>query len=104
MLVFFQDGLQPTVQDLLTLMMIISDNTATDMVMHWLSVEQINATLRDLGLHATHVPLTIRKIFENLLPRADPTQDLYALAAREETGDEPTDPVALRRLKPKDEA
>ena len=29
---YFESGLQPTVRDLLTLMIIISDNTATDMV------------------------------------------------------------------------
>lgn len=99
-LVFFDDGLMPTVKDLLTLMIIISDNTATDMVMHRVGVPSINQTLRDFGLHHTHVPLTIRQIFESMLPSADPTQDLYALAARqqadEETGAEPKDPVAFR--------
>jgi beta-lactamase class A len=73
----------PTVLDLLTLMIIISDNTATDMVIHRLGIERINQTLRELGLEQTHLPLTIRKIFESMLPSADPTQDLYALAARE---------------------
>jgi beta-lactamase class A len=95
-LVFLEDGLAPTVRDLLTLMIIISDNTATDMVMHRLGVESINRTLRALGLARTHVPLTIREIFESILPNADPTQDLYALAAREEDVT-PEDPVAYRR-------
>ena len=78
-LTFFDDGLQPTLRDLLTLMIIISDNTATDMVMHRLGVESINQTMHGLGLTEIHVPLTIRKIFEDMLVSADPTQDLLEL-------------------------
>ncbi len=83
-LTFFDDGLTPTVRDLLTLMMIISDNTATDMVIHRLGLDAINGTLRALGLRHTFLPMTIRNIFESILPSADPTQDQYtqALAAK----------------------
>jgi beta-lactamase class A len=79
-LTFCEDGLRPTLRDLLTLMIIISDNTATDMVMHRLGVETTTRTMHDLGLTEIHVPLTVRKIFESLLPSADPTQDLLELA------------------------
>lgn len=79
-LTFFDDGLMPTVRDLLTLMIIISDNTATDMVIHRVGLEAINATMHDLGLTTIHLPLTIRGIFESILPSADPTQDQYELA------------------------
>jgi beta-lactamase class A len=78
-LTFFDDGLQPTLRDLLTLMIIISDNTATDMVMHRLGVESINRTMHGLGLTEIHVPITIRQIFDDMLVSADPTQDLLAL-------------------------
>jgi beta-lactamase class A len=78
-LTFFDDGLTPTLRDLLTLMIIISDNTATDMVINRLGKERIVATLRSLGLQDIHLPLTIRQIFESILPNADPTQDQYAL-------------------------
>ena len=80
-LVFFDDGLSPTVQDLLTLMIIISDNTATDMVMHRLGEGSVTRTMHDLGLTDIHVPLTIRDLFDDLLPSSDPTQDMLALAA-----------------------
>ncbi|MYH63743.1 MAG: serine hydrolase [Caldilineaceae bacterium SB0675_bin_29] len=79
-LVFFDDGLAPTVKDLLTLMIIISDNTATDMVMHRLGQGSVTRTMHDLGLTDIHVPLTIRELFDDLLPSSDPTQDMLALA------------------------
>ena len=79
-LTFFDDNLLPTVRDLLTLMIIISDNTATDMVINRLGKEQIVASMRTLGLQNIHLPLTIRQIFESILPSADPTQDPYVMA------------------------
>ena len=79
-LVFFDDGLAPTVKDLLTLMIIISDNTATDMVMHRLGKDAVTRTMHDLGLTDIHVPLTIRELFDDLLPSSDPTQDMLTLA------------------------
>jgi beta-lactamase class A len=82
-LVFFDDGLLPTVRDLLTLMIIISDNTATDMVIHRLGIENIHHTMHSLGLTDIHLRLTIRQVFESILPSADPTQDLYELAKQE---------------------
>lgn len=84
-LTFFDDGLLPTVRDLLTLMIIISDNTATDMVINRLGIASITKTMRALGLHSIHLPLTIRQIFESILPSADPTQDPYALAEKHES-------------------
>ena len=66
-LVFFEDGLAPTVLDLLTLMIIISDNTATDMVMHRLGEGSVTRTMHSLGLTDIHVPMTIREIFDDLL-------------------------------------
>lgn len=43
-------GLRLTVRDLVTLMIIISDNTATDMLVRRLGTERITATMRALGL------------------------------------------------------
>ena len=79
-LTFFDDGLLPTVRDLLTLMIIISDNTATDMVINHLGIDSITESMRALGLQNIHLPLTIRQIFESILPSADPTQDPYEMA------------------------
>lgn len=76
----FDDGLTPTVKDLLTLMIIISDNTATDMLINRLGVEAISNHMHQLGLTHTHVARTLREIFEDMLPSADPDQDRYELA------------------------
>jgi beta-lactamase class A len=74
-LTYLQDGLQPTVRDLLTLMIIISDNTATDMVMGRLGVERIDQTMHELGLANIHMAMTIRGIFDDMLgPAADPAR------------------------------
>ena len=87
-LVFLDDGLAPTVRDLLILMIIISDNTATDMVMNRLGAGSVTNTMQSLGLTDIYVPMTIRQIFDDLLPSADPTQDMLALATapRNRTG------------------
>lgn len=69
-LVFFQDGLMPTVRDLLTLMIIISDNTATDMVMHRLGVGKVTQYMHELGLMDIHVPMTVRDIFVDIMGEA----------------------------------
>jgi beta-lactamase class A len=79
-LTFFEDGLMPSARDLLTLMIIISDNTATDMMMKRLGKDNINDRLRALGLDHIHVPLTVREIFDSMLPNSNPTQDLHQQA------------------------
>jgi beta-lactamase class A len=76
----FDDGLEPTVKDLLTLMIIVSDNTATDIIMERLGIASIHRTMHQLGLTHTHVAHTLRDIFTDMLPSPDPGQDRYALA------------------------
>jgi Beta-lactamase class A len=84
-LVFFEDGLMPTVLDLMTLMNIISDNTATDILLKRLGKAAVEARMRELGLEHIQIKLTIRELFEDLLGNADPTQDLYELSKKEES-------------------
>ncbi len=66
------DGLAPTLRDLAELMIIVSDNWATDILFDRLGKDRIGATLADLGLTATHLPLTIRELFA-ALAGVDPT-------------------------------
>ncbi len=54
-LIALEPGLRPTVRDLATLMIIVSDNTATDILFKRLGLRTVNATLRGLGLHATDI-------------------------------------------------
>jgi beta-lactamase class A len=84
-LVFFEDGLRPTVRDLLTLMIIISDNTATDMILNRIGTRTVTELMHSLGLTNIHVPLTIRDIFNDILgDAADPRRVSTNLDVRQE--------------------
>ncbi len=73
-LTYLQDGLQPALRDLLTLMIIISDNTATDMVIRRLGVAKIDRFMQELGVGNIHMAMDIRGIFDDMMgpEAADP--------------------------------
>lgn len=48
-------GLQPTLRDLLTLMIVVSDNTATNLVIDQLGIDDVNAFLREQNLNDTEL-------------------------------------------------
>lgn len=58
-----QDGLQPTIRDLTMLMTIVSDNTATAMLMELVGPENVTATMHDLGLTSIQVNMTVHEMF-----------------------------------------
>ena len=55
-------GLKPTVHDLAMLMIIISDNTATDILYNLVGEDNLNNTMRELGLLKTRIPMTVRQL------------------------------------------
>lgn len=55
-------GLKPTVHDLALLMIIISDNTATDMLYDLVGRDALNETMRRLGLATTRIPMSCREL------------------------------------------
>lgn len=57
------EGLQPTIRDLAELMIIVSDNWATDLIYDRVGKDAMAARLTELGLSNTHLPLTIREMF-----------------------------------------
>ena len=59
-------GLQPTVHDLAMLMIIISDNTATDILYNRVGGDNINNTMRQLGLNQTHIPMPCRELLYSI--------------------------------------
>ena len=79
-LVRLMPGLQLTVRDLLTLMIIISDNTATDMLVRRLDPERITATMRDLGYHKTVVAQGCRELLRGILGDASPALSPHEMA------------------------
>lgn len=56
----FDDGLRLTFRDAVTLMMILSDNTATNLVVDVLTADAVNARMDALGLKDTRL---MRKVF-----------------------------------------
>jgi beta-lactamase class A len=83
-----ETGLAPTIRDLVMLMIIISDNTATEMLLDLVGAAKVTATMRALGLRNIHVTLNLPQMFAHAyhLP-ADP-QPGYAemLAASRRRG------------------
>lgn len=73
-------GLNPTLKDLATLMITVSDNAATDLVIEQIGLDTIAATLQGLGLSQTTVLLTVRELLYSTvgLDTANPAHT-YAL-------------------------
>jgi len=63
-LVDLDPGLEPTLSDLLTLMIVISDNTATDRVLDLIGIENVDRRMRALGIQSMSVKLPIRQLLE----------------------------------------
>ena len=51
----FSEGLKPTYRDLITQMIITSDNTATDIVIKKVGIERVNIKLKSLGYKETRL-------------------------------------------------
>ncbi|HVU11759.1 MAG TPA: serine hydrolase [Phototrophicaceae bacterium] len=95
---FLAAGLNPTFRDLLTLMIIISDNTATDMCIDLIGggavVEQ---TMRDLGLDDIYVKMNVKELLRMLFPPEARNLPKDELEKWEETHDVDRDGVVFKR-------
>jgi beta-lactamase class A len=61
------EGMPVSYKDLLSLMMIVSDNTATDIIVKKVGFENINNTMREFGLNNTKVTKYCRQILFDLV-------------------------------------
>jgi len=78
-------GLQPTIHDLAMLMIIISDNSATDSLYNLVGRDNLNNTLQQLGLNQTHIPMTCREL-------------LYSITGLDTTNPSHTHQLASKKL------
>ncbi len=66
---YFEAGISPTVRDLLTLMIIISDNTATDMTVDLLGGPQVvEDYMHELGLDSIYFKMNCKQLLKSLFP------------------------------------
>jgi beta-lactamase class A len=77
----FASGLEPTYRDLVTQMIITSDNTATDIMIRRLGLERVNELLADLGYEETRLRTTTGQLFRRTWELLDPAH--AALSDRE---------------------
>ena len=92
----FEPGLQPTWGDLLTQMVITSDNTATDLVVGRVGLERVNGLLNDLGYSGTRLQHTLADYFRRRWELLDPANASLSNAEVFERGF-PRDPGARER-------
>ncbi len=60
---YMQPGLKPTVQDLLSLMIVATDNTASEMLWKRIGIQRVNMLIRELGLAKTSIYIPYRESF-----------------------------------------
>lgn len=72
-LTLMSPGLSPTIKDLATLMIILSDNQATDILLNKVGAENVTATMRALGLKNIRVDRTTFEMIRDYLALMDDT-------------------------------
>jgi beta-lactamase class A len=68
----FAVGLQPTLRDVITQMIITSDNTATDIMIRRVGLDRVNRLLDSLGYRDTRLRMTVGQTFRKVFELADP--------------------------------
>jgi beta-lactamase class A len=71
-------GIAPSIRDLMMLMIIISDNTATDILVDLVGAENVTARMRKLGLAGIHVPVPCVGLFRQAWSLGMDTPQTYA--------------------------
>lgn len=92
----FAPGLNPTLNDLVTQMIITSDNTATDMVIEAVGMDRVNELLASEGYEQTRLKMTTGDLFREVWVRADPSNASMSDREVYEAGF-PSDDEASRR-------
>ncbi|MDH7602207.1 MAG: class A beta-lactamase-related serine hydrolase [Armatimonadota bacterium] len=91
---YLHSGIKLTLLDLLWLMIIVSDNTATNIVMDLIGIENVNKTLRSMGYTQTTLRRkmydwdAIERGLDNVCTAAEMADLLVRIARREAVGGE----------------
>jgi beta-lactamase class A len=83
MLHFFDTPMTVTLKDVLTMMVIVSDNTATNMAIDRFGVDAVNARVESLGLKNTHLYKKVMKPATGPMPADQPKFGLGKTTAKE---------------------
>jgi beta-lactamase class A len=93
-LTLLSNGLKPTVKDLITLMIILSDNEATDILLKKVGAENVTATMRSLGLNNLRVDRTTFELIRDFIALMDENvrgksyQEIVALSRTQQVAPE----------------
>ncbi len=68
----FAPGIAPTYRDIITQMIVTSDNSATDIMIDVVGLERVNQLLENLGYVETRLQYTTGEIFRFVLEMVDP--------------------------------
>ena len=81
-------GLAPNLHDLAMLMIIVSDNLATDILYHTVGKDSLNRTMADFGLSKTKLPMSCRDLLFSLagLTVSESLDDFWEVSDRVEQG------------------
>lgn len=83
MLLFFDTPITLTLKDVLTMMVVVSDNTAANMAMDRFGIDAINARVEALGLKNTHLYKKVMKPATEPMPADQPKFGLGKTTPRE---------------------
>lgn len=77
---YMTPGLKPTLHDLLTMMIVVSDNTATDKLLSIVGAQNVNAMLGTLGVRDVRVDRPTSDLITDWLAYGDPAVRKLTLA------------------------
>jgi beta-lactamase class A len=72
-LTLLSNGLKPTIKDLITLMIVLSDNEATDILLTKVGAENVTGAMRSMGLNNIRVDRTTFELIRDFLGFMDET-------------------------------
>ena len=80
----FSAGINPTLYDLLLMMIVVSDNAATDIVLNRVGMPAVNKLTSSFGLSSIRIDRTIKELINDCIKEIDPAFDQAGTATYRE--------------------